>query len=112
MKDEVLDNFDVKFISAFESLIEIVLETGCNSKSLVFSVKDEWVEKLLGLARQLDLNLSSQEILVIYEKLKFRFKDNEPITFTETDEDMPWDATGPWWLYVRKQGESNNNGER
>ena len=99
------EDFDVRLKFAFETLIEIVISY--NGKVLVSSMKDELVEKLFGLARQLNPNFSRAQILLIYEKLIFKINAQpKPISCRdEADEEMSVNFEAEHWRYVNNSAE-------
>lgn len=102
MKENIFkDDFDSNFISAFEEFIEIFLS--------LEMMKNELVEKLLGLARELNLTISREQILLIFEKLKFHKNKGQhrPISFNGSYDEMTSDAEGPWWFYLNKENQNN-----
>jgi len=96
MSENIENDFDRNFIFAFHEFIEIFLSLGMK--------KNDLVEKILGLSRELNLIISEREIFIIYEKLKIRYKfeaQRNPITFiSDADEEMSVNFEGEYRLYI------------
>lgn len=109
MEENVLeDNFDDRFISVFDRLIEIALVIQ-SSKSSFGVLKDELFNQLLVLVQELRLNLSREEFLHTCEKLKYRCiikRQFQPIQFCDAEIEMSSNAEGPWFYY--KNDNQNN----
>lgn len=127
MEENILDDFDHRFISTFDKIIDIACVIDKTSKSLG-TTKDELLNHLLGLADQLDLNLSNERLMLIFEKLKFHYKIKgqfrlfrdaffvfvflardkikgqfKPISFNDADEEVNIESEGPWFYYISNE---------